>query len=133
MRKKPLIIKYSPASFLPFLEVQVGNLFLGALRVAGFHHSGGYEESYLLEHKAAYSVESQMTFRRNMSLSSSGLKSKPSKKQNQAKFPCCLLHVDLLFGLLLNSEDGGSIFLLDRLSADYTTSYRKKWDHSFYM
>jgi hypothetical protein len=36
-------------------------------------HSGGYEELYLLGYNAVYSVESQPTFRRNMSLSS-GLK-----------------------------------------------------------
>jgi hypothetical protein len=29
-------------------------------------HSGGYEEFYLLEYNAMYSVESQLTFQRNM-------------------------------------------------------------------
>jgi hypothetical protein len=38
------------------------------------------EQYYLLGYNAAYSVESQMTFRRNMSSSSSGSKNKPSKK-----------------------------------------------------
>jgi hypothetical protein len=40
----------------------------------------GHEEFRLLGYDAMYSVESQPTFRRNMSPSSSGLKNKPCKK-----------------------------------------------------
>jgi hypothetical protein len=39
-----------------------------------------YEEYYLLWYNAVYSVESQPTFRRNISPPSSGSKNKQSKK-----------------------------------------------------
>jgi hypothetical protein len=42
--------------------------------------SGDYEEFYVLGYDAVQSVESQLTFRRNIFPSSSGLESKPSKK-----------------------------------------------------
>jgi hypothetical protein len=41
-------------------------------------HSGSHEEYYPLEYNAVYSVESQPTFRKNISPSSSG-SIKPSK------------------------------------------------------
>jgi hypothetical protein len=40
--------------------------------------SGGYEEAYLLWYNAVWSVDSQLTFRRNMS--SSGSRNNPNKK-----------------------------------------------------
>jgi hypothetical protein len=41
-------------------------------------HCGGYEESYLLGYNAVQSIESQPTFRRNMSPTSAGSKKKSS-------------------------------------------------------
>jgi hypothetical protein len=43
-------------------------------------HSGGYEELYLLGYNTLQSVESQPTFRRNISLPSLVSKNEPSKK-----------------------------------------------------
>jgi hypothetical protein len=43
-------------------------------------HSGGYEEYHHLGYNAVQSVDSQPTFRRNISPPSSGPKHKPSKK-----------------------------------------------------
>jgi hypothetical protein len=54
----------------------------------------------LLGYKAVKSVESQLTFRRNMSPPFSELKSKKN-------FSCYMLHAGFFFGLLFNTEDGG--------------------------
>jgi hypothetical protein len=43
-------------------------------------HSGSYEEYYLVGYNAVQSIESQLTFRRNMWPLSSRCKNKPSKK-----------------------------------------------------
>jgi hypothetical protein len=51
-------------------------------------HSGDYEEFYLLGYNDVSSVESQQTFRRNMSPPSSESKNNPSKKQ--AELAACL-------------------------------------------
>jgi hypothetical protein len=79
------------------------------------------------------SVESEPTFRRNMSPPSSELKSRPSKRQTDAQiklsepssspsFMRCRLKPSLHFpcylvGLLFDPEDGGDMFLRKRWSA----------------
>jgi hypothetical protein len=58
------------------------NLEAGATGNRGWiwgSHNGGYEELYLMGYNALQSVESQLTFRRNMLPSSSGSKNKSSK------------------------------------------------------
>jgi hypothetical protein len=57
----------------------------------------GYAEFYLLGHNAMYSVESQPTFRRNLSPPSSGSKNKLSKKPEKR--------------WQAQTEDGGDMFL----------------------
>jgi hypothetical protein len=66
-----------------------------------------------------YSVESQLTFRRNISPTSSRSKN----KTNRALLSTCI-HPGFLLDLLFNPEDGGDIFL--RLSTDYTALYPRK-------
>lgn len=66
-----------------------------------------FEGFSFLGHNAAWSGESQHKFRKNMSRSSSGLKSRPSNQSSN----CCLFHDGFLLGLLLNAEDSGGMFL----------------------
>jgi hypothetical protein len=75
------------------------------------------EEFYLVGYKAEQSGESQLTFRKSISPSSSGSESKPSS--------CCLLHVGFSFRLPLDPEDGDGMFLrnVGWLSPDYTELY----------
>jgi hypothetical protein len=57
---------------------------LNMFRIWGFH-SGGYEGFYLLGYNAVQCVESQLTFRRNISPSSSGSNNKSSKKREWSR------------------------------------------------
>jgi hypothetical protein len=72
------------------------------------------------------SVESEATFRRNVSPPSSGSKNKPSKK------PAALLatyyHAGFLLGLLFDPEDGGDTFLRNvaSLLTDYMALYPRR-------
>jgi hypothetical protein len=61
-----------------------------------------------LGYYAMQSAESQPMFRKNMSLQSSGLKSKPNEKPVMA---CCLFHAGFMHGFLFSPEDRGNIFL----------------------
>jgi hypothetical protein len=79
--------------------------------------SGGYDEFYLLGYNAVYSIESQPTFRKNMSPPSSGSKNKQSKKlvwkyvasRNSAPLDTWF-HTGVLFGLCFNSEYEDDVF-----------------------
>lgn len=64
-------------------------------------------ELYLVGYNAVYFDESQQTFRRNTSPTSSGSKNKPSKQS----YACYMLHAGFLCGLLSDPEDGVDIFL----------------------
>jgi hypothetical protein len=77
-------------------------------------HNGGYEHFCLMGDNAVQSVESQPTFRRNMSPPSSS--------------SFCLLHVGFLHGLFFSHEDGSDMFLwnVGRLSTDYIALYCRR-------
>jgi hypothetical protein len=60
-----------------------------------------------LGYNVMYSVESQSTFRRNMSPPSSESKNKPSRNLQS----CYLLHAGFLLGLFFDPEDAGDMFL----------------------
>jgi hypothetical protein len=64
----------------------------------------GLEESYILGYNAMESVESQPTFRKNMSPPYSGSKNKRS-------FACCQLHAGFLHGVFFDLEDEGEMLL----------------------
>jgi hypothetical protein len=101
-------------------------------------HTIGYEVLYLLTYNAVYSVESQPTFRRNISPPSSG-SNKPSKipawkqvaSRARVKSSIALLatsfYADILSGLF-DPEDGGNILLrnFDWLSTEYTLLYPRR-------
>jgi hypothetical protein len=55
--------------------------------------------------------ESQQTFRRDISPPSSGITSKPSKKQASRRQQSELLLAGFLLHLLFDPEDGGDVFL----------------------
>jgi hypothetical protein len=83
-----------------------------------------FDELCRLGHNAVYSVESQPSFRRNVSpLTSESKSSKPSEKQHNEGNKLCVtsMHAGLLFVLFFNREDGG---------ACYTELYPRgmKWD-----
>jgi hypothetical protein len=64
------------------------------------------------------SGESQQTFRRNNSPTSSVSQAKHQHEAGSKQvFACCLLHVGHLFALLFDTEDGGDVFL--RMSVDF--------------
>jgi hypothetical protein len=75
------------------------------------------EEHHLVGYNAVWPVESQPTFRRNLSPLSSGSKNKPSKKlawKQAASHPASLancLHAGFLLRLFFGPEDGGDNFL----------------------
>jgi hypothetical protein len=70
----------------------------GQCSIWGFY-SGGYEESDLLGYNVTQSIGSQLTFRRNLSSSSSGSRNRPSNKQTNVKAggkqSCCLPLCDM--------------------------------------
>jgi hypothetical protein len=56
------------------------------------------------------SLESQSTFRRNVSPPFSGSKDKPRKKSCIKSSVSCLLNAGILLGLFFDPEDGGDMF-----------------------
>jgi hypothetical protein len=65
-------------------------------------------------------------FWRNISPSSSRLKSKPSKKSGRSRWQAlafCLILVDFLCFLLLGPEDGGNMFLQNTGLSAFTQHY----------
>jgi hypothetical protein len=91
-------------------------------------HSRGCEHLYLLGYNAVQSVESQLTFRRNLSLTSSGSKGKPSKKPTWST-----QQTEILLDLFFDPESGGGMSLrnIGWLSTDYTALYPRRQNSNF--
>jgi hypothetical protein len=72
--------------------------------------------------------EIQVTFKKNLSPPSSGLKIKKTRKQNEAGSKHTSVHAGFLNSLLLDSEIGGDIFLrnVGCISLNYTALYPRR-------
>jgi hypothetical protein len=67
-------------------------------------HSGGYKELHLLEYDPMHTIESQPTFRRNISNPPSELKIHETRNHHEAG------NKQLLLSLIVNPDNGDEMF-----------------------